>query len=38
MRLIVELLEIYEDININYLYNNVEYRSNLMLFDIVKGF
>ena len=37
MRPIAESLETHEDINTNYLYNNVEYRSNLMPLDTVKG-
>ena len=37
MRPIAESLEAHEDINTNYLYNNVEYRSDLMPLDTVKG-
>ena len=37
MRPIAESLETHEDINTNYLYNNVEYRSDLMPLDTVKG-
>ena len=37
MRPIAESLETHEDINTNYLYNNVEYRSDLMALDTVKG-
>ena len=37
MRPIAESLEAHEDVNANYLYNNVEYRSDLMPLDTVKG-